>query len=111
MVVLKNGTLREKINHALDVFDSYQMTEKQQMSVVLNGIDFAFTWGDPDPTNRNRKLDCFEAAEFLETCRDMGLVIDINDLLEHSCDPKYEKLLGVIEVTQDFKSKARQKKS
>ncbi len=110
-MMLMEGTLREKINHALDVFDSYQMTESQQMRVLLNGINFDFTYEDPDPTNRNRQLDFFEAAEFLETCRDMGLVIDTNDLLEHSYDPKYEKLLGVIEVAQDLKGKARQKRS
>lgn len=102
--------LREEINHVLDIFDSYQMTEEQQKRVLLHGIDFDFTWGDPDPTNRNRKLDCFEAAKFLEMCRDINIDIDVDHLLSTPYDAKYEKILGVMGSIDEFRDKARQNK-
>lgn len=99
--------LKEELIEALAIFDSYNIPEDRQRSIITNGVRFDFTWGDPDPRRRNRFYDVFEFANFLKICTNMELELDANDLLKNYCNDGYEELLKAVEAFKSFSKKLK----
>lgn len=91
--------LRKEILFALDVYDSYGITEDEQRRILKKGIYFDFTYGDPDYQKRNVEMDYLEFAKFLNICKAMGIEIDINHLLNNLYDGKYENLIRGLKLS------------
>lgn len=99
--------LKDEVIEMLEIFDEYQIPEDRQRSIILNGVDFNFTYGDPDPQRRNKYLDAFQLAELLKKCKKMNILIDVNQMLDKPYDLKYEKLLEFIENQDFYEGKTR----
>lgn len=101
--------LKEELIEALTIFDSYNIPEDRQRSIITNGVHFDFTWGDPDYKRRNRFYDVFEFANFLKICTNIGVELDANDLLKNYCnkDKEYEELLKAVEAFKSFTKKLK----
>lgn len=88
--------LRDEVIEMLDIFDEYQIPEDNQRKIISNGVDFDFTYGDPDPHKRNKYLNAFQFAELLKTCKRMNIPLDVNHMLEKPYSLEYENLLNFI---------------
>lgn len=88
--------LRNEINDALVIFNEFGITEDRQRNLFNNGIHFDFTYGDPDPFHRNKKLGVLEFATLLKTCKYYGISIDANEIVDHPYDSSYEELVKMV---------------
>ena len=87
---------KDEVIEAIHVFDEFLLTEERQRKVFNNGIYFDFTYGDPDPYNRNRRLGVLEFAMLLKTCKFYGIEIDANEIVDHPYNTKYENLVKMV---------------
>ena len=70
--------LKEELIEALEILERNGVSEQKQRDILLNGINFDYTWGDPDPQRLNRKLNFFQVAELYKTLNNLDC--DVNDI-------------------------------
>ena len=92
--------LRNELLETLDLFDQYNMTEENQRELFENGLDFNFTYGDPDPTDRNQHLTVFGVSALLKTCQEHNVEIDANALVREPYRFPNEALIKEIASSQ-----------
>ena len=85
--------LREEILEILDLFDMYKIPEDDQRRLFENGLYFDFTYGDPDPRNRNQRLNVFGMGMLLKTCKENGIKLNVKQLLQEPYNFKNEELI------------------
>ena len=49
--------LKDEILEILDLLNKYNIPEESQRELFEEGLYFDFTYGDPDPTNKNQHLN------------------------------------------------------
>jgi hypothetical protein len=73
--------LREEMNEALDLFETYGIAEEKQLYIIGNGgVSFNFAHGT-DRQGINRKFDPLKFARFLKFCQTSGIIIDADALV------------------------------
>ena len=74
--------LKEDILKVLDVYSKNKLSEKYQRFIFENGgVDFDFTYGDPDYNHQNRHLDVFQFAALLDLCSSMKLKVNASKIV------------------------------
>ena len=67
--------LKEQMIEALDLFDTYGISEEKQLYIIGNGgVYFNFAYGT-DRQGINRKFDPLKFARFLKFCQTKLLVL------------------------------------
>ena len=103
------GKLRNDINEALDILDSYQISDERQREIVTSGVHFNFTYGDPDYKDVNRRFDCFKFARMLKFCQDAGYDLDVQEMLRSPWNDHYQKLVHFFDsMDRDMQRKEDQ---
>ncbi len=74
--------LKEEILEILELFDKYEIPEESQRQLFEQGLHFDFTYGDPDPTNKNQHLNIFGIGILLKTCLENNIRINVKKLLD-----------------------------
>ena len=74
--------LKEEILEILELFEKYEIPEESQRKLFEKGLHFDFTYGDPDPTNKNQTLTVFGVGILLKTCLENNIRINIKKLIE-----------------------------
>ena len=74
--------LKDEILEILDLLNKYNVPEESQRKLFEKGLYFDFTYGDPDPTNKNQHLNIFGIGILLKTCMENNIRININKLLD-----------------------------
>ena len=74
--------LKDEILEILDLLNKYNISEENQKKLFENGLYFDFTYGDPDPTNKNQHLNIFGIGILLKTCLENNIRINVNRLLD-----------------------------
>ena len=93
--------LKDEILEILDLFDKYQISEDNQRKLFEKGLYFDFTYGDPDPTNKNQHLNIFGIGILLKTCLENNIRININKLLNEPYMFKDEDLIKEVAIAQN----------
>ena len=89
--------LREELNEALDIFETYGITEEKQLYIIVNGgVYFNFAYGT-DRQGINRKFDPLKFARFLKFCQTSGIVLDADALIYGS-----SYVEGLMELVHSF---------
>lgn len=73
--------LKEQMIEALDLFDTYGISEEKQLYIIGNGgVYFNFAYGT-DRQGINRKFDPLKFARFLKFCQTSGIILDADALV------------------------------
>ena len=88
--------LKEEVLGILNVFDQSGISEENQRRLFQEGIYFNFTYGDPDPYNRNKRMNIFEFADFLKSCQQLDISVDANELVSKPSDVNNEKIVETV---------------
>ena len=75
------NSLKEELDEMLNLFDYFKIPEKKQRDIIMNGVDFNYTWGDIDYNHHNRKFDCLKFTRFLKYCKESGVPFDMDNYL------------------------------
>ena len=92
--------LKDEILEILELFDKYKISEKDQRRLFENGIYFDFTYGDPDPSNKNQHLNIFGIGMLLKTLEENHIRININKLINEPYNFPYEALVKEVSIAQ-----------
>lgn len=93
--------LKDEILEILELFDKYKISEENGRRIFEKGIYFDFTYGDPDPRNRNQYLNVFGVGMLLKTCYENHIKININKLINEPYNFPYEDLVKEISMVQN----------
>ena len=93
--------LKDEILEILDLFDKYQISEDNQRKLFEKGLYFDFTYGDPDPMNKNQQLSIFGVGILLKTCLENNIRINIKQLLEEPWMFQDENLIKEVAKEQN----------
>lgn len=102
----KDKNLKEEILEMLEIFELYQIPEDKQKELISKGgLDFDFTYGDPDPHNRNKSFNVFEVADILKVCNILSIPLDANHMIDYPFDTEYEELINGLATIGKSKRK------
>lgn len=93
--------LKEEILEILEIFDKYKIPEESQRKLFEHGLHFDFTYGDPDPTNKNQTLTVFGVGILLKTCLENNIRINVKQLLDAPYMFQDEELIQEVAKEQN----------
>lgn len=94
--------IEDEVIEALHTLESFGVSEEVRRKILLNGIDFNFSYGERD-TSKNRSYNVLEFAKILRNFRQMGIDIDVNAIIEKPTE--YEEFITVSEGVASLKLK------
>ncbi len=92
--------LKEELLEILELFNKYKISEEDQRKLFENGLYFDFTYGDPDPSNKNQRLNIFGIGMLLKTCYENNITINIKQLINEPYYFPYEDLVKQVAIAQ-----------
>lgn len=99
---------KNEVLEAIDIFNEFSITKDRQRKIFNKGIYFDFTYGDPDPYNKNRKLGVLEIAMLLKICKFYNIQIDANNIIDHPYDFNYINIVDMVcEIKNNDKNKIK----
>ena len=93
--------LKEEILEILDLLNRYNIPEEKQRELFKNGLSFNFTYGDPDPTNKNQHLSIFGVGILLKTCLENNMQIDVKELINEPWAFQDQNLIKEVAMAQN----------
>ncbi len=89
-------SLIDEVFEALEIFEYYNIPEQEQRDLFNQTIYFDFTYGDPDPGKQNRYVGVLQFAKLLQICKEINLVIDVNDVLKRPWAFEHSELVHYV---------------
>ncbi len=102
--------LNDDLKEILHIFNKFDISEEDQRRIFSKGIYFDFTYGNPDPKHRNKKLDVFGVWILLKTCVDYNININLKTLLHEPWAFEEESLVRFASEMQDRYNGVNEKK-
>lgn len=93
--------IRDEILEILDLLNKYNIPEEIQRTLFEKGLDFDFTYGDPDPCHRNQHLNIFGVGILLKTHLENNKRIDVEKLLREPWNFPDENLIREVAMVQN----------
>jgi hypothetical protein len=93
--------LKDEIIEILDLLNKYNIPEESQRELFEKGLHFDFTYGDPDPSNKNQQLNIFGVGILLKTCLENNIRINVKKLLDEPWMFKDENLIKEVAMAQN----------
>ena len=90
------SNLKNKVINALNVLERYGVTEHKQYEVLTKGVNYDFTYGDPDYGNQNRTLDIFQVVELITLMEKMNLRVNVDTVLYRPWSYEYPELVRQV---------------
>lgn len=94
--------IEDEVIEALHTLESFGVSEEVRRKILLNGINFDFSYGGRD-TSKDRSYDILEFASMLEAFKKMNIDIDVNAIIEKPTE--YEEFITVSEGVASLKLK------
>jgi hypothetical protein len=102
--------LKEEIAEIFDLFDYYNIPEDSQRGIFSRGVNFDFTYGDPDYNHINENLDVFGVGMLLKYCKENNINIDISEIIYTPILFKNKSLVKDVADAQRYKYYGKIKK-
>ena len=88
--------LRDDVNKIFDSLSRHHVSDEKQKELLLNGLYFDYTYGDPDYNRENRKLNFFEIGRLIDYLEGIGIPFDINEIINTPYTFRYPELVRMI---------------
>ncbi len=100
--------IKDEVIKTLELLEKYGVNEEEQRKLLNNGLEFNFTYGDPDFNNENRYLGFLEVGELIDTLDKANIPFDITELINNPWCFEYPRL--VRKIADKNKAKVKVKK-
>ena len=87
---------KDDVMEVLDIFQEYHVSAETQREVLLNGLYFNYTWGDPDPYGQNKFLNFFQVGTLLRYLKHNNMEFDVEKLFHLPYDFEYPEIVAMI---------------
>lgn len=88
--------LKDEVVNVLNVLNKHGLSEDEQRNLLINGLDFDFTYGDYDFDGINRHLNFLQVGELIEYLDNAGIEYNVNELIHQPHNFKYPKIVRAI---------------